>query len=765
MIKKITTTLCLVFALISNIKSQNQFIYEWKHVFGINGISDQVNDVVYDKQGNVYHTGIQNITAGKVYVQKHSPTGTSLWLNNFQGTSGSFNTGTSLTIDTTGNVLVTGSFQNTLTITGSTPKPSNGSDDIFVAKFDNAGNHLWSFAIGGVADEQGLSITTDKNNNVYVTGFFNATMDFDPGVGTTTLTPVSNYDIFLAKYDANGNFLWVIKAGSTLGSNYAYGVATDNSNNVYITGHFFGTVDFNPSASTANLISNSSSADVFIAKYNGSGNYLNAIKIGGNNVDGAKNISVDTTGFVYITGSFSGVVDFNAGIGTNNLSSSATHGFLAKYDYNLAYQWAINIGDQSQGFNYALGLSTNVKNEIAVTGYFFDSLDVEPSSAVHNLYDNGFNGDIYTAVYSKTGTLLRAFDIGDSQPDNGLCVDIYNDKLAMGGLFSSFPDFDPSSATSTGNGGTSGYNGYVAQYGKPACNAPDVPIVIATQTNVCEGYSTTLSISSGNLNDAANWNWYATSCNGTAVGTGTSIVVTPTANTTYYVKGEGNCVTSSTCASIMINQTYANVGTDTKSACFQYTWINNVTYTASTSTASHTLTNINGCDSLVYLNLTINTVDTTVTQNGLILSSNANPSTSSYQWIDCNNANTPISGAVSQSYTASANGSYAVLVSSTTSSCVSTSKCYNIVTVGVSENKQSFFDLSPNPVNNYLHIRINNLTHGGFIKITSVSGQVIYSDAVYTNETQINTNDFSSGVYFVEIKTDNYIQTNRFIKD
>ncbi|MCR9173677.1 MAG: M43 family zinc metalloprotease, partial [bacterium] len=141
-----------------------------------------------------------------------------------------------------------------------------------------------------------------------------------------------------------------------------------------------------------------------------------------------------------------------------------------------------------------------------------------------------------------------------------------------------------------------------------SCTDPDVPTVTATPASVCDGSTTTLTIS-GNLNDATDWQVYTGSCGGTNVGstnTG-SIVVTPTGpSTTYYIRGEGGCVVPGTCGSVSVTVNSATAGSETVSACDTYTWsANSTTYTVS-GTYTATLTNAAGCDSTATLNLTIN---------------------------------------------------------------------------------------------------------------------------------------------------------------
>ncbi len=144
-------------------------------------------------------------------------------------------------------------------------------------------------------------------------------------------------------------------------------------------------------------------------------------------------------------------------------------------------------------------------------------------------------------------------------------------------------------------------------YGGLPCNAPSVPTLSAINSTICNGNSTTLSIASGTLNDATNWQWYSTSCGGVSVGSGTSINVSPTTTTTYYVRGEGGCVTASTCGNITItvNPTYTINASASICQGDTYTFPDLTTATSATVHTSHFNT-INTCDSSIVTTLTVN---------------------------------------------------------------------------------------------------------------------------------------------------------------
>ena len=181
-------------------------------------------------------------------------------------------------------------------------------------------------------------------------------------------------------------------------------------------------------------------------------------------------------------------------------------------------------------------------------------------------------------------------------------------------------------------------------------------------------------------------------------------------------------------------------GTATQTACGSYTWIDGNTYTSSNNTATHTLTNAAGCDSVVTLNLTIiDTLTASVTVAGNTLT--AQPAGDSYQWLDCDNNYSPIAGETNQSFTATANGSYAVEV--TQNNCTDTSDCELITVVGLQENKKSELRLLPNPTT-------------GIITITGAEGIAtvydIYGRLVISAKTNnLDISQAAMGIYFVRV--------------
>jgi hypothetical protein len=288
---------------------------------------DTGNGIATDSNGSRYVTGWFQGTATlgsttltssgwqDIFIAKLDTNGNYLWVKQAGGTN--YDSAYSIATDSSGNCYVTGRFCGAATF-GSTTLTSSEGVGIFIAKLDTNGNWLWAKqAVGTIAYDSGRGIATDSSGNSYVTGEFYGAATF----GNTTLTGSGEQDIFIAKLDTNGNFLWAKQAGSTE-ADYGYGIATDSSGNCCVTGIFRGTAIFGNTPLTG-----SGSDDIFIAKLDTNGNWLWAKKAGGTDDDRGFSIATDSSGNCYVTGGFGG----NATFGNTTLTSSGWYDiFIAK---------------------------------------------------------------------------------------------------------------------------------------------------------------------------------------------------------------------------------------------------------------------------------------------------------------------------------------------------------------------------------------------------------------------------------------------------
>lgn len=256
------------------------------------------------------------------------------WAVHGGGSSGDY--GNSIALDAQGNSYVTGWYQNTATF-GSLQLISSGGYDIFLVKYDNNGQAVWARSAGGVNNDIGYGVDLDANGNIYVAGAFTGTAAF----GSITVSSSNNSDdIFLARYDAGGNELWVQQAGSTI-DDQAQAIYVDRAAaKIYVTGYFKSTAAFG-----SVFVSSSGQSDVFIAKYDTIA-ALNSTPIwvhkgGGTGYDISYGVCTDVSGNVFITGVFTGTANFD---GMNVSSAGGDDIYVAKYNSAGVIQWVHRDG-------------------------------------------------------------------------------------------------------------------------------------------------------------------------------------------------------------------------------------------------------------------------------------------------------------------------------------------------------------------------------------------------------------------------------------
>ncbi|MEO8147798.1 MAG: SBBP repeat-containing protein [Bacteroidia bacterium] len=335
-------------------------------------------------------------------------------------------------VDGLGNVYITGVFFGTVDfdpgagLANVTPVPYGSN--AYIAKYDANGNFLWIRNVYITASYGNNSIAVDGSNNVYITGFFTGTAtDFKPGAGVVSLTSAGGNDIYIAKYDCNGNYLWAKSIGST-GDDRGNEVITDAFGNVFLTGDFSATVDFDPGAAVANLTS-AGGTDVFIAKYNSAGVYQWAKQIGGASADDIRDIAIDISGNILLTGNFAGIADFDPGNGVINLTSAGGNDiFLVKYDAAGNYTWANRYG--GSGTDGGSALKTDATGNVFVTGIFASTVDFNPGAAVANL--TTASSALFYGKYDVNGNLFWIKQLPINFYSMDLTLDVFGNIFISG---------------------------------------------------------------------------------------------------------------------------------------------------------------------------------------------------------------------------------------------------------------------------------------------------------------------------------------------
>ncbi len=356
----------------------------------------------------------------------------------------------SIAVDAAGNVYTVGVFETSVDFD---PGPSaynlstSGIFDVFISKLDSAGNFIWTKRIGGTMDDYGLSIALDDSANVYTTGYFTGSVDFDPGTATHTIT-APNLDFFISKLDSAGNFMWAKSFGGAAGYPGYITLAPDPSGNIYLTGSFWGTMDFNPGSGTFNLTSLVNAA-MFVTKLDHSGNFLWAISTDGLENAIGSSIVVEPGGSrnVFVTGSFQDTVDFDPGPGTVNLISNGfSDVFFLKLDSAGNLKWVKTIGGiLLDGSN---SIAIDQQSNLYITGNFANTIDFDPGPATAMLTSlGGYNA--FLEKLDSAGNFLWARQTAATTTgavSNDIALDTADNVYAIG-QFAGTADFDPGSGT------------------------------------------------------------------------------------------------------------------------------------------------------------------------------------------------------------------------------------------------------------------------------------------------------------------------------
>ena len=294
----------VLIAVLINIRAAKAETLGFGWVQGVGGTNLEYGTAIaLDDSGSVYVSGLVfNAPANQdAFINKWDANGNFIWARFFAGSSNDASYAVAPDVD--GNVYVSGSFSGTVAFdpgNSAGTLTSAGLTDAFLVKFDGDGNFIWVKSVGGTSSEGGNGLTVDSHGNVYMTGSYSGTSDFDPGEVISNLTSVGSNDVFISKFDSNGNFIWAKSMG---GPSYdtAFDIVVNGTGDIFFTGYFSDTADFDPSAGIHDLTS-AGGNDLFINQLDGSGNLVWVKNAGGVLDDTGVELALDGEGNVVVTG-------------------------------------------------------------------------------------------------------------------------------------------------------------------------------------------------------------------------------------------------------------------------------------------------------------------------------------------------------------------------------------------------------------------------------------------------------------------------------
>jgi hypothetical protein len=419
--------------------------YGWIKQIG-GALDDAASDVAVDSKGNVYLTGafqgsvnlgggtVTSVGGFDIYLTSFDSSGTYRWSKHV-GSTGE-DRGVAVAVDGSNNVIIAGYFSGTLSFGGST-LTSAGATDIFVAKFDASGTHLYSKSFGSTADDEATGVGVDVSGNIYLQGSFSGSVSF----GGSTLTAKGTSDIFVVSFDPSLGHNWSQSFGCTGQGEYPSGIAVDSSGNVFITGILIGSVDFGGGVLIAQ-----GTIDAYIAAYDYKGIYRWAKRYGTVKWTEGLDIAVDKSGNVYATGHFYGTVDFGGGGITAASGISYADIFLASYSSSGTHRWSKGLGGILH--DHGTGVVADASGNVYLAAYFSGAVSFGgPSLTSAGGYD------IVVASYdATTGAYRWAKRYGSTGNDQSSAVAVdASGNVYLAGGFVGTVDFGGTNLTSAGS--------------------------------------------------------------------------------------------------------------------------------------------------------------------------------------------------------------------------------------------------------------------------------------------------------------------------
>ncbi len=419
---------------------------EWAWANGAGGSSlDYGTSISVDANHNLYLTGWFNSSTiafgnteltnngiegtSDVFIAKYNDSGSLLWAKNFGGVGD--DRSISIKTNSKGSFVLTGWFKSPSLTMGGVTLSNAGGSDILIARFDEEGAILWAKSIGGIADDEGNSISCDTKDNIYITGMYESSAI---SFGNSTLTSVGNHDIFLVGYDQSGQLLWAKNIGGKNDDNGST-VTNDGDGNIYLSGKFrSATVNLGEKTLT-NAGKDGNYGDIFMTKYNPSGKLIWVKSLGGSYYDEVYSITTDKMNNVYLTGWFkSDTIVFGCDTLMECTILTRAHGveygdvFIAKYDSYGEPVWAKRAGGMAK--DYGFGITTNAVGEVYLTGIFESNFSQSGQIKLKNATSN----DIFISKYSPEGKVLWAKSIYGSAMARCITTDI-SGGVYLAGVF------------------------------------------------------------------------------------------------------------------------------------------------------------------------------------------------------------------------------------------------------------------------------------------------------------------------------------------
>jgi hypothetical protein len=694
---------------------------------------------------HLYHTTlICLLLTTAALAQTFKPT--SHWRAGSSGQDGIWD----IAIDTAGNQYICGYFTGTVDIDPGpgvynlTMPAGQTQPDAFLLKLDANGNFVWAKSFGGTVDAERVArgLQLDHLGNVYVFGYYGNNIRFTAGgtLWSTSASGSGNSSPFLVKFNPSGNLLWGYGwSGITNSDGFIYDIQIDQTLNIYAAGLYQGTIDFDPIVGSANVISKTSVGlyDMFLLKISQTGEIKKVKTNGSVGHDGFSGIALSENNTLFIGGTFSNTLDVDWGAGVSNITSvDAIDLFVIKLDTALNFKWVKPFG--GQGIEYMRDLKRR-NGTLAILGSFFQNIDLDPSPNTSSTHTSNGDRDCFVQRLDTNGNYILSKSFGGIGLDEGTSIFLDDLNMSIAGRFNNTVDFDPSPTGTyiiSSNGGNDGYILDLDSNGN---------FISAAGFGSSAGLGVWESMTV-KVNDIVAGFFYNT------------IDINPSSLVTQNVSSAGQddmlYMKLDACLNAIVQYT-ANV-------CGSQFVLPSGGVVTQSGYYLDVVLSTQGCDSTNGITVNLFPLpNTNVTQTGATFT--AQPGLM-YQWLNCQ-TNQPIAGATNQSYTATTNGQYAVIVSNAT--CTDTSVCYSITNIGLHEAHLPAVSMYPNPTSGMLNISSPQPWQKA--EVTDLLGRTVLTHAYRLAgqpepKEELDLSKLPTGIYLVKVFFTEGVVVQRVVK-
>ena len=639
-----------------------------------------------------------------------------MWGTYYGGSSDDY--GIYVVTDDSSNVYISGvsSSASNIATTGAHQTSIGGSSDAFVAKIDGSGNQVWGTYYGGTNYDEGRMIALNSTGDIYMTGY-----TFSSGLATIGAHQTSlagSWDGLLVKFNSNGVRQWATYYGGT-GLDIAYGCSVDGSDRVYIQGYTGSTNGMATSGTYQDTLGGD--FDAFVAQFSSLGARIWGSYFGGPSREIGISCTANDSDQVYITG-YTSTDSILASSGAHQSGlgggSSFFDAFVAKFDANGGRLWSTYYGGSAHDYGYDLTVDPSFN--VYLTGEATSSNNIA-SSGSHQATFGGGGADAYLAKFTPDGTRDWGTYYGSDSADYALVTTADNfGYVYITGETGSTTGIASNDGYQTNFGGGA-EDAFLVKFGSDGVR--EVGTFYGGTANQV-GYSVA-------IDGAYAYLMGYTESDAAMVSTGS--------HQTTYGGGLGDV--------FLAKFMHCTVDSSdlTETACFSFMSPGGNLYDSS-GIYTELLTNEQGCDSVLTINLTITTIDTSVTQNGQYIV--ANQAGAMYQWLHCEVGFMPIAGATNHDFFANSKGIYAVEI--TLDGCIDTSSCHAVMEVGIEDAlANASLSVYPNPASDLITIESSNVLNGT-LTLQNILGEVVMTTQVNNSKVELMLGDeVINGIYFV----------------